>query len=101
MKELKKYDPLFADVTWGAGGSTSDLTVELCVRAKTEVGMNPNMHLTCTNMEKEKIDRALVTCRENGIRNILALRGNNTCLWGRSIPLRVDFDCISVCGIRR
>jgi methylenetetrahydrofolate reductase (NADPH) len=76
MKELKKYNPLFGDVTWGAGGSTSDLTVDLCIRAKDEIGLNPNMHLTCTNMEKSKIDAALASCRDSGIRNILALRGD-------------------------
>jgi len=39
-------DPLYADVTWGAGGSTSDLTLDMCVKMKTEYGLTPNMHLT-------------------------------------------------------
>lgn len=39
-------EPLYADVTWGAGGSTSDLTLDMCVKMKTEYGMVPNMHLT-------------------------------------------------------
>lgn len=39
-------EPLYADVTWGAGGSTSDLTLELCIKLKEEFGMEPNMHLT-------------------------------------------------------
>jgi hypothetical protein len=39
-------DPLYADVTWGAGGSTSDLTLDMCVRMKEEYGLVPNMHLT-------------------------------------------------------
>lgn len=38
--------PVYADVTWGAGGSTSDLTLELCIKLKEEYGMEPNMHLT-------------------------------------------------------
>lgn len=33
-------------MTWGAGGSTSDLTLELCIKMKEEYGMEPNMHLT-------------------------------------------------------
>lgn len=37
---------MYADVTWGAGGSTSDLTLELCIKLKEEYGMEPNMHLT-------------------------------------------------------
>jgi methylenetetrahydrofolate reductase (NADPH) len=76
MGELKKRKPLFADVTWGAGGSTSDLTLDLCKRAKTEHGLVPNLHLTCTNMPVETIHAALQNCKAAGITNILALRGD-------------------------
>ena len=38
--------PLYSDVTWGAGGGTSDLTLEMCTRLKKEFGTEPNMHLT-------------------------------------------------------
>jgi methylenetetrahydrofolate reductase (NADPH) len=75
LAKLQVYGPVFADVTWGAGGSTSDLTMELCIRAK-KMGAVPNMHLTCTNVDKEKIDAALETCKKEGITNILALRGD-------------------------
>jgi methylenetetrahydrofolate reductase (NADPH) len=76
LEELHgKYQALFADVTWGAGGSTSDLTLDLCKEIKKR-GVIPNLHLTCTNMEKEKIDKALAGCVEAGITNILALRGD-------------------------
>eukprot|EP00596_Hydrurales_sp_CCMP1899_P002900 CAMPEP_0119046620 /NCGR_PEP_ID=MMETSP1177-20130426/47813_1 /TAXON_ID=2985 /ORGANISM="Ochromonas sp, Strain CCMP1899" /LENGTH=84 /DNA_ID=CAMNT_0007020021 /DNA_START=21 /DNA_END=272 /DNA_ORIENTATION=+ len=37
MKELQSYQPIFVDFTWGAGGATSDLTVDLCRRAKEEL----------------------------------------------------------------
>ena len=37
--------PLYADITWGAGGSTSELTLEIATKMK-EAGMEPNMHLT-------------------------------------------------------
>ena len=76
MGELKKRKPLFCDVTWGAGGSTSDLTLDLCKRAKTEHGLVPNLHLTCTNMAVETIHSALEGCKAAGITNILALRGD-------------------------
>lgn len=68
-------NPLFVDVTWGAGGRTSDLTTDLCINAKKFCNLESQMHLTCTNMPKEKIDRALQDCIDNGIKNILALRG--------------------------
>jgi methylenetetrahydrofolate reductase (NADPH) len=68
--------PLYVDVTWGAGGSTSDLTIDLCSRIKKEHGMTPNMHLTCTNMPEELIAKALESAKSEGIRNIVALRGD-------------------------
>jgi len=76
MKELKEYNGLFIDVTWGAGGSTSTLTLDICKKAKDEIGCIPNMHLTCTNMEINTIEAALDECKINGIKNILALRGD-------------------------
>ena len=60
---MKATKPLFVDFTWGAGGSTADLTLELTLRAKNEHGLVPNMHLTCTNMPVEKIDNALAKCK--------------------------------------
>lgn len=73
---MKAYQPEFLDFTWGAGGSTSELTFDLCKMTKEEFGENPNMHLTCTNMDAAKIDIALESCRKVGITNILALRGD-------------------------
>ncbi len=70
--------PEFVDVTWGAGGATADLTLELCQTAQAVYGLETCMHLTCTNMEKSSIDRALKTAKDAGIQNILALRGGNS-----------------------
>lgn len=74
--KLNHLKPVFVDFTWGAGGSTSDLTLDLCIQAKKRFNLNPNMHLTCTNMEQQKIHDALAGCREAGITNIVALRGD-------------------------
>jgi methylenetetrahydrofolate reductase (NADPH) len=76
VNTLSSFNPVFADFTWGAGGSTSDLTVDLCVRTKLEVGATANMHLTCTNMESQKIDSALEKLKTAGITNVFALRGD-------------------------
>jgi len=73
---MKILNPLFLDFTWGAGGSTSDLTMQLCDTVKNEFGAVANMHLTCTNMEKAKVDVALVNCKKHGICNLVALRGD-------------------------
>jgi methylenetetrahydrofolate reductase (NADPH) len=76
IETYTKYDILFADFTWGAGGSTSDLTLKLCQDLKNRFNLNANMHLTCTNMPIEKVNHALETSKEAGITNILALRGD-------------------------
>lgn len=68
-------NPLFVDITWGAGGSTADLTLELSANFQKLCCVETQMHLTCTNMHKDKIIDALKKCKEVGIQNILALRG--------------------------
>merc|ERR1719281_1709972 len=67
---------MWIDVTWGAGGSTADKTLEICIHALKYSGLNVMMHLTCTNMPKEKLKETLDVCKQNGICNILALRGD-------------------------
>lgn len=46
IERMAAHKPLYGDVTWGAGGTTSDLTLELCVEAKKRYGLEMNMHLT-------------------------------------------------------
>ncbi|WWC92170.1 methylenetetrahydrofolate reductase [Kwoniella dendrophila CBS 6074] len=67
--------PLAVSVTWGAGGSTADKSLELAEHI-VKLGLDVILHLTCTNMPKEKVDQALDKCKSLGIRNILALRGD-------------------------
>jgi methylenetetrahydrofolate reductase (NADPH) len=67
--------PDFIDVTWGAGGSTSDLTIEISTTAQNLCGVETQVHMTCTNMKKDDIKKALQTIKDNGLQNILALRG--------------------------
>lgn len=76
IERMSAHKPLYIDVTWGAGGSTSDLTMDLCVDAQNKYGVVSNMHLTCTNMPREKLDIALSQAKEHNVRNILALRGD-------------------------
>lgn len=59
MERMYQLGPEFIDVTWGAGGTTSDLTLELCQTAQAVYGLEVCMHLTCTNMPREQIDQAL------------------------------------------
>jgi methylenetetrahydrofolate reductase (NADPH) len=75
LEKLKVLNPLFADITWGAGGSTSELTLTIVDEIKKR-GLIPNMHLTCTNMDHDKVDNAIKDCINLGVMNILALRGD-------------------------
>ncbi|KAG8098742.1 hypothetical protein GUJ93_ZPchr0013g33865 [Zizania palustris] len=76
MDRMVAHGPNFCDITWGAGGSTADLTLEIANRMQNMVCVETMMHLTCTNMPVEKIDDALTTIKSNGIQNVLALRGD-------------------------
>ncbi|KAL8734758.1 MAG: hypothetical protein Q9181_003079 [Wetmoreana brouardii] len=76
MDRMHDLGPSFIDVTWGAGGSSSQLTCEMVHFAQTVYGLETCMHLTCTDMEKEKVDNALKEAYKAGCTNILALRGD-------------------------
>uniref|UniRef100_A0A7S4C0C7 Methylenetetrahydrofolate reductase (NAD(P)H) n=1 Tax=Chrysotila carterae TaxID=13221 RepID=A0A7S4C0C7_CHRCT len=76
IEQMAKQQPLFMDFTWGAGGATSELTLELSTECQKRHGVMVNMHLTCTNQEKEKCDAGLSGAKAAGIRNIVALRGD-------------------------
>eukprot|EP01060_Flectonema_neradi_P033394 TRINITY_DN55_c0_g1_i1.p1 TRINITY_DN55_c0_g1~~TRINITY_DN55_c0_g1_i1.p1 ORF type:complete len:354 (+),score=104.89 TRINITY_DN55_c0_g1_i1:53-1114(+) len=76
LGKMRGMAPEFIDYTWGAGGSTSELTMELCTNAQNNHGYIANMHLTCTNMEMGKVEEALKKAKEAGITNIVALRGD-------------------------
>lgn len=93
---------MFVDVTWGAGGSTSDLTTEICINAHRYVGLEVQMHLTCTNMPIEKFKKGLAEVKEVGMRNILALRGGATLLTDRYLfcqhILVVLFYILTICA---
>eukprot|EP01134_Creolimax_fragrantissima_P007785 CFRG7785T1 len=76
VERMACVEPLFVDMTWGAGGTTSEMTMELCTNIQTYLGLDVMMHLTCTNMPARLVDEALENAKSNGVRNILALRGD-------------------------
>ena len=73
---MTALQPLFIDVTWGAGGSTKDLTMAISQYSQMYFGVEVLMHLTCTNLTEEELKRILSSARAAGIQNILALRGD-------------------------
>lgn len=76
LERMAKLEPAFIDFTWGAGGSTSGLSLELSRVAQQYFCVDVMMHLTCTEMPVSKIEETLQECRDAGIQNILALRGD-------------------------
>jgi methylenetetrahydrofolate reductase (NADPH) len=76
VARLQAYDPAYVSVTYGAGGSTRRLTVDLVTRIKREVGLEAMAHLTCVGGTREEISSVLDQLQEGGIDNVLALRGD-------------------------
>ena len=76
VARLQAYDPAYVSVTYGAGGSTRRLTVDLVTRIKREVGLEARAHLTCVGGTRDEICAVLDQLREGGIDNVLALRGD-------------------------
>lgn len=76
LDRMSTLEPMFMDVTWGAGGTTADLTLEISANAQNYTQCEVMMHLTCTNMPATKVKEALEMAKKVGIRNILALRGD-------------------------
>lgn len=74
--ELKALAPAFVSVTYGAGGSNRQRTVEVVKRIKGEHGVEAMAHLTCVGSDRDEIDRVLGQLKEAGIENVLALRGD-------------------------
>ena len=76
MDRMHDLGPTFVDITWGAGGRHSQLTCEMVKAAQAHYGLETCMHLTCTDMERSKVDDALRLAFKAGCTNILALRGD-------------------------
>ncbi|MFQ5456947.1 MAG: methylenetetrahydrofolate reductase [NAD(P)H] [Myxococcota bacterium] len=74
--DLRPLQPTFVSVTYGAGGTTRDKTVEIVSRIKNEVGIEAMAHLTCVGASKEEIHGVLARLRDAGIENVLPLRGD-------------------------
>ena len=73
---MTALQPLFIDITWGAGGITKDLTMAISEYAQKYFNVEVLMHLTCTSLTKNQIREILHSAKKAGIQNILALRGD-------------------------
>lgn len=73
---LKVLNPLFVSVTYGAGGSTQNNTLEICEQLITQCGYTVMPHLTGVAADEKKVEGFLCELEAMGIDNVLALRGD-------------------------
>jgi methylenetetrahydrofolate reductase (NADPH) len=76
ITQLTPLKPSYVSVTYGAGGSTRQLTHDLLVRLRRETDLTIVSHLTCVGSTKTEIEQILTAYEASGIDNVLALRGD-------------------------
>ena len=86
---VRTYNPDFVSVTYGAGGSTRAFTEEITLRTKKETDLEVMAHLTCVGQTREEVHGVLERLDEEGIDNVIALRGD---------PPRGETDFVPVPG---
>lgn len=83
VREIAALNPAFMSVTYGAGGGTSEHTVDIANEIQNVNNITALAHLTCVSSDRSKVKNVISKLKENNIENILALRGD--------IPSNSDF----------
>lgn len=76
VAKLESSSPTFVSVTYGAGGGTLKNTRHMVLRIKGEASLTSMPHLTCVDQDKDELRKILEDYKEQGIENVLALRGD-------------------------
>jgi methylenetetrahydrofolate reductase (NADPH) len=76
VADLAPFAPAYVSVTYGAGGSTRQLTVDLVGRIQREVGIDAMAHLTCVGATQAELSGVLDQLEAAGVANVIALRGD-------------------------
>lgn len=76
VEQLAAINPRFASVTYGAGGSNQDATLEIVTHMQRVLGIETMAHLTCVGARTDRLTAFLDQLAEAGIQNVLALRGD-------------------------
>ncbi len=78
VEEIAELHPSFMSVTYGAGGGTSQYTLDIAKNIKEQHGVPTLAHLTCVSSTKETVREKIAQIKEAGIENVMALRGDLT-----------------------
>jgi methylenetetrahydrofolate reductase (NADPH) len=76
IERLRKLNPAFCSMTYGAGGSTRDKTVDLVIRIERELGVDMMCHLTVVGQPRSEVLGVLDRLRTHDVHNIIALGGD-------------------------
>jgi methylenetetrahydrofolate reductase (NADPH) len=86
VDRLAPLAPSFVSVTYGAGGSTRDATVETLRAIGAQTTLRPAGHLTCVGRSREEVDATIRDYWDAGVRHIVALRGDMPTLGEPFVP---------------
>ena len=75
-EEIASLQPAFMSVTYGAGGGTSEYTLDIAKNIKSRYGVPTLAHLTCVSSSKKTVAEKIVAMKSAGIENVMALRGD-------------------------
>ena len=76
LEDLVRLAPAYVSVTYGAGGTTRDKTIDIVKGINQDHGLEAMAHLTCVNATVDQLRETLDEMRDAGIENVLALRGD-------------------------
>ncbi len=92
IKRLEPLAPSFVSVTYGAGGTTRERTHDTVVRIARETSLKPAAHLTCVGHSQGEVDDIARRYWDEGIRHIVALRGDAPEGSGKYVPTPGGYD---------
>ena len=78
VEEIAELHPSFMSVTYGAGGGTSQYTLDIAKNIKEQHGVPTLAHLTCVSSTRETVREKIAQIKDAGIENVMALRGDLT-----------------------
>ncbi|MCJ8324509.1 MAG: methylenetetrahydrofolate reductase [NAD(P)H] [Rhizobiales bacterium] len=90
VKRLEEIKPRFVSVTYGAGGSTRERTHKIVTHLAQNTSMIPAAHLTCVDASRDEIDQIVQKYWDDGVRHIVALRGDPQAGIGEKYTPRAD-----------